>query len=260
MGIEGSIENFGLIDIITLISNSKKSGILHVTGKKLDENIFGDIFFSQGKIVDAQSGTLKGEDAFFQIATLNEGHFSFLPKEINIVPTITKNLESLLIEAIRMREETQDIYKKIPSLDLILEINPIPPTSEIVLTNEEWQVLNLFRTKTKIKQAIKNVDMPELKILKIIYSLLSVGLLTKEEIKTIEITYDLINKIYAYMDKILGIKASYFPLTSYINVGSYTQDIFIDKLNKLKKGLLQITDIKKSEDIINFIKKELNLV
>jgi len=43
-----------------------------------------------------------------------------------------------------MKEETEEIYKKIPSLDLNLEINPTPPTNEIVLTNEEWQILNFI--------------------------------------------------------------------------------------------------------------------
>ncbi len=259
MALEGNIENFTLIDVLTLISNSKKSGILYIEGKRMEEDITGEIYLSNGKIVDAKSGTSKGDDAFFQIVLLDKGKFSFKPQEINIPLTITKNLESLLMEAMRMKEETEEIYKKIPSLDLNLEINPTPPTNEIVLTNEEWQILNLFTSSTKIKDAIKKIDIPELKILKIIYSLISVGLLKKEEIISREITYDLINKIYSYMDKLLGIKASYFPLTSYINVGSYNQNVLIDKLNKLKEALLLITDEKKTDDIINYIKKELNL-
>ena len=255
MALEGNIENFTLIDVLTLISNSKKSGILYIEGKRMEEDITGEIYLSNGKIVDAKSGTSKGEDAFFQIVLLDKGKFSFKPQEINIPLTITKNLESLLMEAMRMKEETEEIYKKIPSLDLNLEINPTPPTNEIVLTNEEWQILNLFTSSTKIKDAIKKIDMPELKILKIIYSLISIGLLKKEEIISREITFDSINKIYAYMDKLLGIKASYFPLTSYINVGSYNQNVLIDKLNKLKEALLLITDEKKTDDIINYIKK-----
>jgi len=34
MALEGNIENFTLIDVLTLISNSKKSGILYLEGKK----------------------------------------------------------------------------------------------------------------------------------------------------------------------------------------------------------------------------------
>ncbi|NLI55874.1 DUF4388 domain-containing protein, partial [bacterium] len=112
MALEGNIENFTIIDVLTLISNSKKSGILYIEGKRMEENLSGEIYLSNGKIVDIKSGTSRGEDAFFQIALLDKGKFSFKPQEINIPSTITKNLESLLMEAMRMKEETEEIYKK----------------------------------------------------------------------------------------------------------------------------------------------------
>ncbi|HOC53327.1 MAG TPA: DUF4388 domain-containing protein, partial [Caldisericia bacterium] len=169
MGIEGNIESFPLADVITLLSNSGKSGILYINGKKSGEALTGEVQIKKGKIVNATCKDLKGEEAFYFLFLIDEGNFSFKPKEIDAPVLINKDVESLMIEALRMSDETKELYKKIPPLNTIIEINPNSPENNIELSPEEWQVLNSFFNPISIEDAIKIINFPETKTAKIIY-------------------------------------------------------------------------------------------
>ncbi len=181
MGIEGNIKDFPLIDVLNLLSFGNKTGILIITGKKNDEKITGEIYFSQGKIIDALCGNKKGEEAFYSIFLMDEGNFTFKSQNLNITPKIEKNFDNLLLEAIRKADEIKTLYSKIPELSTVLETNPNVEANEIRLSSDEWQVLNLFKEKKSIKEAIKISPFSEFETIKSIYLLLSFNLLIKAE-------------------------------------------------------------------------------
>jgi len=257
MGLEGNIESFPLADLITLLSNSGKSGILYINGKKSGETLSGEVHIKKGKIVNATCKDLKGEEAFYFLFLIDEGNFSFKPKEIDTPVLINKEVESLMIEALRMSDETKELYKKIPPLNTIIEINPNPPENNIELNPEEWQVLNSFFNPISIEDAIKIINFPETKIVKIIYTLLSVGLLKKNE-KLINISTNIYNKISEYIDKTFGPKGLYF-FTYFIEKGIIDKDKFNNNLESLKKELITLSNEKVANDTINFIKTSLNI-
>lgn len=181
MGIEGNIKDFPLIDVLNLLSFGNKTGVLVISGKKNDEPINGEIYFIGGKIVDALCGNKRGEEAFYSIFLMSEGNFSFKTQNISITPKIEKSFDNLLLEAIRKADEIKVLYSKIPDLSTILETNPNVEASEIRLSSDEWQVLNLFKEKKSIKEALKISPFSEFETLKSIYLLLSFNLLTRVE-------------------------------------------------------------------------------
>lgn len=115
MAIEGNIETFPIVDVLTLLSNSGKTGILYIQGKKGIEDIKGEIHIVKGKVHDAFCGNLSGEEAFYALFLIDEGTFSFKLKEIDTKQNITKSIDALMIDAIRTADETKDLYKKNPS-------------------------------------------------------------------------------------------------------------------------------------------------
>ena len=257
MGIEGNIESFPLTDVITLLSNSGKSGILYINGKKGNESLTGEIYIKKGKIINAVCKDLKGEEAFYYLFLIDEGNFSFKPKEVDAPVIIDKNSDLLMIEAIRTSEETKDLYKKIPPLYTLIEINPNPPENNIELTPEEWQVLNTFFNPISIDDAIKLINFPETKTLKIIYALLSVGLLKKNE-KLINVPIYIYNEISEYIDKNIGPKALY-SFTYYIEKGVTDINKFKSNLGSLKEELIKVSNEKIANDVINLIKSKLGV-
>lgn len=188
MGIEGNIKDFPLTEVLNLLTFSNKSGILKIYGVSRGENFNGEVYIVKGKIVDAKFNSKKGEEALFSIFSLEDGNFNFEAKELDIEENIKISMESLLLEAIRRSDETKELYKKIPPTSTLLETNPRPPTKEFKLSSDEWIVLNLFRDKRPISEAIKESPLSEFKTVKAIYALLSLGLLIKTEREELDIS------------------------------------------------------------------------
>ncbi|MDI6861121.1 MAG: DUF4388 domain-containing protein [Caldisericia bacterium] len=257
MAIEGNIETFPIVDVLTLLSNSGKTGILYIQGKKGVEEIKGEIHIVKGKVYDAFCGNLTGEEAFYSLFLIDEGTFSFKLKEIDTPQKITKSIDVLMIDAIRTADETKDLYKKIPPRYTIIEMNPNAPENNIELSPDEWHVMYLFMNPISIEDAMKNTILPETKVIKILYALLSVGLLKKSD-KLINIPNYLYEKFSEYIDKNIGPKGLYY-LTYHIPKGMQDFNLFRENLKKLKQDLISISDERKADDVIKFILKSLNL-
>ncbi|MBC7194488.1 MAG: DUF4388 domain-containing protein [Caldisericia bacterium] len=236
MGIEGNIKDFPLIDVLNLLSFGNKTGVLVITGKKNDEKITGEIYFSHGKIVDALCGNKKGEEAFYSIFLMDEGNFTFKSQNVNITQKIEKNFDNLLLEAIRKADEIKTLYSKIPDLSTVLETNPDVEASEIRLSSDEWQVLNLFKEKKSIREAIKISPFSEFETIKSIYLLLSFNLLTKSE----EVEIDL--------SKIVP-KRVITPVKDALSILGLSQP-----RNVCEKVLFKIDGTKSLQDIANELK------
>ncbi|MGC8942940.1 MAG: DUF4388 domain-containing protein [Caldisericia bacterium] len=188
MDVEGNIKDFPLVDVLNLLSFGGKTGILKITGKKNKEDLNGEIYFLNGKIVDASSDIKKGEEAFYNIFLIDEGTFSFSVKEFKREKTIDKNLDTLLLEGIRRADEIKGLQSKLPNLDTYLETNPKVNASEIKLSSEEWQILNLFKDKKTIRNALKMSTFSEFMTLRTIYLLLTLNLLKTTEEEEIDIS------------------------------------------------------------------------
>lgn len=257
MGIEGNIESFPLTDVITLLSNSGKSGILYVKGKKSGENLEGEIHIKSGKVINAICKDLKGEEAFYYLFLIEEGDFSFKLKEVDSPKLIDKSVDLLMIDAIRTSEEIKDLYKRIPPRHALIEINPNPPENNIELTSDEWKVMNTFFNPISIDDAIKMINLPESETIKIIYGLLSVGLLKKCE-NLINIPLNIYNELSDYIDKNFGPKGLYY-FTFFIEKGVVDIKKFNENLDKLKVELTNLSNDKAGNNTITFIKSKLGI-
>ena len=100
-GLSGSLAELGLPDLVTALSNGRKTGALKIISK----TVTGDIHFLEGAIVDASTPTKRGAGAFYELLRLNQGQFvvdpSFKPKE----RLITESTETLLLEGMRRIDE-----------------------------------------------------------------------------------------------------------------------------------------------------------
>ena len=213
MGVEGNIKDFPLVDVLNLLSFGAKTGILKINGKKDREDLNGEIYFLNGKIVDANSGVKKGEEAFYDIFLIDEGNFSFSVKDFKREKTIEKNLDSLLLEGIRRADELKGLQSKLPNIDSFLETNPRVSTTEIKLTSDEWQILNLFRDKRTIRDALKISTFSEFVTLRTIYLLLTLNLLKTTEEEKIDISKIIPKKVISPVKDTLSILGLSGPKT-----------------------------------------------
>jgi response regulator RpfG family c-di-GMP phosphodiesterase len=100
-GLSGSLAELGLADLVTALSNGRKTGALKITSN----TVSGEVQFLEGAIVNATTAKRKGAGAFYHLLSLTEGQFvvdpSFKPTE----RIITESTEALLLEGMRRLDE-----------------------------------------------------------------------------------------------------------------------------------------------------------
>ena len=175
MGLEGNLKDFDLSDILQLVQLGKKTGAL-VVQAGTDE---GTIYFSDGTAVHAKTGESTGDLAVNRILRWRQGTFAFRADETSTYHSIQTPLQHLVLDAARQIDEWQDIQRLIPSMDLVLAIEEHPPagTEDIKLQPMEWRVLSLVDGSRTIHAIVKDGHMAEFDTCKVLYGLLSSGLL-----------------------------------------------------------------------------------
>jgi hypothetical protein len=174
MSLQGSLKHLHLADVIQLISVSGKTGMFHL--KKEDH--VGQIYLKDGNIVHAEVDEIKGEEAVYELAIWSEGEFNFEPDVEPSVRTISKSNTNLLMEAARRLDEWRVLSKKIPSLDLIPEfvVDQNQDRGQIQLTTSEWLILSKINGKQDIRTISKNCNLPVFDVSKVLYGLVTHGL------------------------------------------------------------------------------------
>ena len=108
--LKGNLRDVGLCEVLQLFELTRKHGVLHVdapTGK-------GELAVADGALANAAWNDLEGEDAVFQMFTLQEGGFRFQP---NAVPAgnVAQPISFVLMEMARLTDELATVEAHIPA-------------------------------------------------------------------------------------------------------------------------------------------------
>jgi CheY-like chemotaxis protein len=99
---------FHLTDALQLMHMARKSQTICVRTEMGDECL---IYLRDGEVVHAEVESLKGEEAFYKIVTLEGGEIESLPLPESIPETIKRPMAALILEGARMKDE-RDATKK----------------------------------------------------------------------------------------------------------------------------------------------------
>jgi hypothetical protein len=176
MGLQGELSEFSLPDIIQLVNLSRKTGGVHIAGKRAGQPLDGWIYFRDGRVIGAEIALY----AFFCCST---GPFEFYEDRTLATPTIAQSNESLIMEGIARQEVWERVQEYIPSLQMVLRLvpNPTAPNSEISLEPEEWRVLTMVNGRSSVAQIAARSGLGELRTCEIVASLLQNGLVERKE-------------------------------------------------------------------------------
>ena len=99
---KGTIEYIRLIDLIQVSCLAKMSHVIKVDS--VDKT--GRFYLVEGKVVHAQSGSVSGEEGFFELLGWGEGHFETerLPEDVTV--SINRAWEYLLIQAVQLQKKS----------------------------------------------------------------------------------------------------------------------------------------------------------
>ena len=176
LGLEGTLEVFSFPDLIGFICGSQMSGCLTMEGQ--EEN--GAIYFDMGNIVHAVvgNGRLVGEQAVYNFFTWSKGSFLFEAGVKQDKVTVHGHWQHLLMEGARQTDEMDVIKQLIPSTSAELAVLPQPSDAQktIQLTPEEMNIIALIQQERTVKNILARSPQAEFETYKIMYSLVSSGL------------------------------------------------------------------------------------
>lgn len=173
---QGSLEEVKLPDVIQLMSVSAKSGCFVLTRDDTE----GRIYLKEGNIVHASCGSTQGEEAIYVLAIWDKGQFRFAQDEEAPSTTITKPNTKILMEVARKLDEWRVLSKRIPSLDLIPELDSLGH-KKVSFNTQEWNVLSKINGVNSINKIAELTNLPSLEVAKLIYGLVASGLVHLRE-------------------------------------------------------------------------------
>lgn len=170
MAFQGSLKELPLPDIIQLVSVSGKTGKFTLT----HDPDRGYIYLKNGQMVHAEVGELVGEEAIYALAIWNQGDFQFSPSEEPARQTITKSNTNLLMEAARRLDEWRVLVKKIPSVELVPELQIRENRHEQITINpQEWILITQIDGHRSIVEIGKVLGYSTFDVAKILYGMIT---------------------------------------------------------------------------------------
>jgi len=174
MALEGSLEDFELTDVFQLIQLGAKDGSLRIQ----TPSDVGVVYFKDGMVVHAKTNNLIGEQAIDSILQWRKGRFVFRPGEETLEKTVELPIQQVILDAARRIDELNKIQRLIPSFDMVPKIVEVPDVGieKINLRPEEWKVLAFVDGTLSIRQISERVKLSEFETGRILYGLISSGL------------------------------------------------------------------------------------
>ncbi len=172
--LSGSLEDMGVVDLLQTFEVSRKSGVARINDGRREVRVF----FRDGKVVDAQLGPLRGEEAVYRSLIWTSGTFEveFCPVvNDDIIPTST---QGLLMEGMRRVDEWGRLCEQLPSMKTIFEVAHEPLVERLNEIPDELNgILRLFDGKRTLIDVVDESPFEDLSTLSTITKLYFEGLL-----------------------------------------------------------------------------------
>ena len=176
MALQGNLEDFELTDVFQLIQLGQKDGGLRI--QSADD--VGIVYFKDGIVIHAKTNSIQGETAIDTILSWKKGRFVFNPNEETLERTVNLPIQQVILEAARRIDEMTKIQKLLPSFDVVVNIIEVPHAGveKIHLKPEEWKILSFVDGARSVKEISSKTSVSEFETARILYGLISSGLLT----------------------------------------------------------------------------------
>lgn len=171
--ISGDLANTRCPEIIKILSLGKRTGRLYLTNGAET----GNIYFSGGEVIHAQCAALAGIKAIHEMAVWASGEYRFFVDEPADMQTIIMGVEEVLSETTSHLRQMDKVTSLIPSSAAVYALEPDIRDKEIQIKSIQWKVLSMVDGRKSITDIAQAVGLGVSDTMKIIYTLLRMGLL-----------------------------------------------------------------------------------
>lgn len=174
--MSGRLEDLNVNDLIELFSIERKSGTVTITN---DNGHSGQLLFKDGKLYNAATALLQGEEAVYKMINWGKGRFSSM--FCNIEPEKKINLSNLgiLLQGAKRMQLRDQLLQQIPSTEAVV----ITTTNfkQIMAQNKMdprlKKFINLFDGERTLRRIIDDSEENEIITLRRIVKLYNLGFL-----------------------------------------------------------------------------------
>lgn len=174
----GSLAEMGVVDLIQTIEIGRKTGVMFLTSTE-GHSKQGKIFFRNGKVIDAESGKLRGEQAVYRLLLWGSGDFE-IDFQVSLVhpDNIALSSQGLLMEGMRRVDEWGRMFEQLPPLETIFEVDYLELADRLSeIPDEVNGILRLFDGRRSLLEVVDDSDFDDLEALEIISKLYFEGLI-----------------------------------------------------------------------------------
>ena len=134
----GDLSEARLFDLVKLLVDGKKSGMVMIKGKEVAE-----LYIEGGSIVHGRTETLVGEEAILAIMDLDEGRVTFNWQLSPEERTVNTSTEQLMSNWARREEKWKNVKKVMASSDAVFSIVVDNGGGDRTILANQWGVLAL---------------------------------------------------------------------------------------------------------------------
>ena len=140
VALQGTIDSFPLVDVLSLLESSRKTGRLELVGDRGR----GALYVDGGLLVAAEvhGAPANGPtDAVWELLRFNDGSFEFASGANADEPRFSAEVAETVAAAQKMLERWEQITERVPGLNNIVSIAPELPGEDVRLSSDDWAVL-----------------------------------------------------------------------------------------------------------------------
>ena len=160
-GFSASLDSFDLLDVIQIITMSRKS-IALLVNIGLEER--GILRFQGGELIWAEYGLLRGEEAFFALAAHKNGTVIHQAWNEQIRPNVTQPLSRLIFQALQYRAKyamIQQLSGEQPIIRTAGTMDAMEATGRSDEDGSPFQVLTEYDDKPFVTEMVREPKMDE---------------------------------------------------------------------------------------------------
>jgi CheY-like chemotaxis protein len=170
----GSTQDMAVVDLLQTFEVSRKSGVVHLRGGPHEAHIY----FKDGKVIDAELGRLRGEEAIYRALIWNEATFEVEFKAISGDDVIGGSTQAILMEGMRRVDEWGRLCEQLPPLSTVFEIDHEQLLERLNEIPDELNgILRLFDSARTLSDVVDDSPFEDLSTLSTITKLYFEGLL-----------------------------------------------------------------------------------
>jgi hypothetical protein len=184
IALKGTLDSFGLAEVLQLLVTTGRTGCLSVEGDGGE----GRVWVRDGAVAAASTARVPDgplDEVLCDLLRYEAGTFVFALDERSPAAVAPDSFDRLLDRAERLLAEWQDLRATVPSLEhRVRLIDGLPEGHVVTVTARQWPILLAVGKGCTVADLATRLELTELNVLRTVHDLLTTGLVSVAPTRT----------------------------------------------------------------------------